>query len=258
MLGEWSKAKNALDIPNQEWYNGFMMNTTKNTGTCPCCFGQYVVKKGLMVLHGYKRPGIGYIIGNCPATRRFKPYEVSSEGTVYMLDLAKNALRGEKAMLKKLRADEIPAFTRDFPRDGFYSLSAQQKRHMSHEELYETITFKKGDGQSHRGVDYLSCRENAIRKAEAAIRGIEGDIRFLNEKIAAWKPVDLAVKQEEQAAEEAEAAKDLCPGSGTTDHDRSRMRYAFFKGGKCNHCGRFVTASKYGIMRKHPKVVEAK
>jgi len=42
----------------------------ENTGTCPCCFGSYKLKPGRrelrMTLHGYRRPGCGYVVGNCP------------------------------------------------------------------------------------------------------------------------------------------------------------------------------------------------
>jgi len=51
-------------------------------GTCPVCFGDYVVhgKSPLMVHHGYERPGIGYIVGDCHGVN-FPPFEVSCEGT---------------------------------------------------------------------------------------------------------------------------------------------------------------------------------
>lgn len=70
--------------------------------------------------------------------------------------------------------------------------------------------------------------------------------------------------QVEARKAEAEKAKTLCPGSGTTDHDHSRMRFAFFKGGVCKHCEHMIGASSLGKMRKHtpegkepPKVPKA-
>lgn len=44
-------------------------------GICPCCFrAQKVKPSGTMFVHGYERPGYGYIIGGCPGDM-FKPYE---------------------------------------------------------------------------------------------------------------------------------------------------------------------------------------
>jgi hypothetical protein len=59
-------------------------------GTCPVCFGDYVVTNRLdsrqfsryaMVHHGYERPGIGYIVGDCHGVN-FEPIEVSCDGTI--------------------------------------------------------------------------------------------------------------------------------------------------------------------------------
>lgn len=76
-----------------------------NTGTCACCFGNFKLWRPqtlkTMVLHGYVRPGHGYIIGNCPGVR-FQPYELSCEGTVYMLGLVENAIDNKKAVLEML------------------------------------------------------------------------------------------------------------------------------------------------------------
>lgn len=45
-----------------------MRKTTEDfIGTCQCCFGEFKVNETskLIVLHGYQRPGYGYVIGNC-------------------------------------------------------------------------------------------------------------------------------------------------------------------------------------------------
>jgi hypothetical protein len=38
-------------------------------GMCQVCGGAQVVESGVLVLHGYNRPGCGYIIGECPGVR---------------------------------------------------------------------------------------------------------------------------------------------------------------------------------------------
>ena len=65
--------------------------TRDNTGTCPVCFRNQKMTPGSlhgsdrtrpgMVLHGYMRPGLGYVVGNCFG-QGWPPFELSSEGTV--------------------------------------------------------------------------------------------------------------------------------------------------------------------------------
>lgn len=56
--------------------------------TCPCCIAKFMVKNdGTMVHHGYKRPGLGFDIGECEGAQRFKPLEVSLDGTYHMVNL---------------------------------------------------------------------------------------------------------------------------------------------------------------------------
>lgn len=234
-----------------------MTSAAANTGTCPCCFGQFVVKHSVMVLHGYKRPGIGYIIGNCPATRRFKPYEVSSEGTVFMLGLAKDALKARTAFLKKLETFAITEFVVSREKD-LKGLTFEQKRRLEKHERYEKITVRQGDGQKQHYYDtqewYEKERASKVYVTQADIQGIKKDIDFLTKKIKTWTAIDLTAVQAEAAAKKAKEDAALCPGSGTTEHDQSRMRYAYYKGGRCNHCHRFVGASSLGNLRKHPLV----
>lgn len=51
--------------------------STRYVGTCPVCETRFKVRSGLLVHHGYKRPGDGYIVGDCFAVGML-PHEVSS------------------------------------------------------------------------------------------------------------------------------------------------------------------------------------
>jgi hypothetical protein len=76
-------------------------------GTCACCFAKQRTRtdgaeaSGRMFHHGYLRPGFGYIVGPCPG-HGFLPYELSCEGTRYMLGRAKDA---RENLLKQI--DEV-------------------------------------------------------------------------------------------------------------------------------------------------------
>lgn len=54
--------------------------------TCGCCWGVHAVgQDGLLVHHGYRRPGYGYIIGDCSAVG-YEPWERSTKATEMMLE----------------------------------------------------------------------------------------------------------------------------------------------------------------------------
>src|SRR5271157_5749029 len=55
-----------------------LMSVTRYIGNCQICEGDQKLHDGLMVHHGYRRPGTGYIVGDCPGVGEV-PYEVSCE-----------------------------------------------------------------------------------------------------------------------------------------------------------------------------------
>ena len=81
---------------------------------CPCCFGHFMLlpksKKGDssmpgMIIHGYKRPGVGYLQGECFGNG-WPPFELSAEGgkayAVYLGSILKDLEKG----LGRLQRDE--------------------------------------------------------------------------------------------------------------------------------------------------------
>lgn len=64
-----------------------METSTRYIGFCPVCERQIKVQSGLLVHHGYKRPGIGVIVGDCFGVNR-PPHELSSETAQSYLEQA--------------------------------------------------------------------------------------------------------------------------------------------------------------------------
>lgn len=58
-------------------YVVFMSKSAKLEGTCGVCEGSFKVRGTSVVLHGYNRPGEGYIVGRCFGEGR-DAWEVSS------------------------------------------------------------------------------------------------------------------------------------------------------------------------------------
>lgn len=70
-------------------------------GYCPVCDGDYKAPGGLLALHGYKRPGIGYIVGDCMGAGK-QPHEVSNELARAYLDILKNIETNTQRALREL------------------------------------------------------------------------------------------------------------------------------------------------------------
>ena len=92
------------------------LRTRENTGTCPACFTNFKLtpkaRKGGandlpgMVLHGYQRPGIGYIFGNCFG-QDYPPFELSVVGTVAWRAAQQAYLESQEDRLGKFNRNEI-------------------------------------------------------------------------------------------------------------------------------------------------------
>ena len=87
--------------------------TRDNTGTCGACFRNIkLVQRGektVMALHGYNRPGDGYIIGECWGGNH-SPYELSDEATKRVLEAAKHRMEGAEAYVKELTDPNLAEF----------------------------------------------------------------------------------------------------------------------------------------------------
>ena len=72
-----------------------------NYGHCAVCDSPQKIRSGRMVLHGYARPGTGYIVGACLGVG-FPPYELSADGCVYAAAAYKRQLSVLKDDMRKL------------------------------------------------------------------------------------------------------------------------------------------------------------
>ena len=99
----------ANELLGMEAHAPAVPRTRDGTGSCPVCFQNIKLKPGsnpTMVLHGYERPGHGYVHGKCKGVG-FAPYELSDKGTKNYLELLQRQLQGQQARLKTLTADDI-------------------------------------------------------------------------------------------------------------------------------------------------------
>lgn len=90
---------------------------TRHFGICQACLGEFHVHNRKMVLHGYKRPGTGYIEGDCVGVGH-PPYELSCE-------LQKALVTGHRKRIADLQKDiaklSSPTFAEPLMVDGPYN-----------------------------------------------------------------------------------------------------------------------------------------
>ena len=138
----------------------------ENRKTCPVCFRDICIDSadndvGVMVNHGYERPGCGYIVGNCFAVK-YQPYEVSCQGTKdFLVAVVIPEIENTEQALKHL-------LTRP-------PLIIVRRR--------ESITLKDGD------PGYDNELRGKISSTEYHLKNVKADKAFLDDKVVTWKKV---------------------------------------------------------------------
>lgn len=157
--------------------------TRANTGTCSCCFrniklspkareGKDKTLPG-MVLHGYERPGHGYVEGNCFG-QDWPPFELSPEGTVNYRNHLKKLLEDAEEHLSKLKSGKVTSFT---------TLVNKQLK-----------VYEKDETEPREWEKMLKDR---IYKSETTVKQLKDDVGRLTKAINAWKLMPLPEEGED-------------------------------------------------------------
>lgn len=160
-------------------------------GTCQCCFGGFKSRDDVkLVLHGYERPGNGYVVGRCMGEGH-PPFEVSCEQT-----------KKFRQRLESIKAEAI-AYKGRLEGGDVNLLTYHNKKYGIREtvDVLETIV---------RGAERLSQHETGnfydtpsfeqllkmeISQVDSKITHLNLDIAFLTRKIDGWTPVEWPVKK---------------------------------------------------------------
>lgn len=172
------------------------------TGTCQCCFAGFKVPKTTVTLHGYKRPGVGYILGRCRGEGHL-PYEVSCDQTKVFLAEVQGMIARETEFLTDLASGAITEMR--VATHGPKYLGRGQGLG-GHEVVYVTLhpgdkakdnPAFKGDPSNFwnakaDGAYGIPSWEKAVARAKAEAEGrlshMKSDASFLTGKIKGWKP----------------------------------------------------------------------
>lgn len=144
-----------------------------NTGSCPCCFGLHkLLADGTMVHHGFQRPGDGNIYGDCFGVK-FRPFEVSNEGTVAYAKALRQAQANTEKTLAFLQSDKCVEISEEVS-EGF-----------GRNRTTKTVVHQRGTEDFERVV------ARRIRSAESQIAQLKAHASQLEKLAADWQPMDL-------------------------------------------------------------------
>lgn len=167
-----------------------MTPVTRFVGTCPVCQREFKVtpltRRGghAMVLHGYQRPGIGYLLGDCFGHRKL-PYELSDSGCVSYREAVKNQKASAEALIVHLRSGEAKkAFV--------------QKRSFGRTEIVEVLAGEKNFEEALK--IYLNSKISEVKSCEYEIARME-------KLIAAWTLKDLRTEEDVVRVSDGKAAE---------------------------------------------------
>jgi hypothetical protein len=153
-------------------------------GHCPVCDRAQKIRKNKMVLHGYERPGFGYIRGSCLGVKE-PPYELSKEGCDNAARLyAENAKVLTAQARKKAKAKDL--LVKD-------SYAAYRIRPDNSIEKFKrgTSEFKNAEIYLPYGWDEKKAWTTAVKAHQheylAAATQLKEEAKRMTKKSKAWK-----------------------------------------------------------------------
>lgn len=75
-------------------------------GTCGICQREIAIENGLLVHHGYKRPGIGVIVGDCFGVG-YEPYERSTKACEDYAKMLQDRVPGMEKRIADLKSGAV-------------------------------------------------------------------------------------------------------------------------------------------------------
>lgn len=152
------------------------INEVKQPTTCQICGRPVKSKTGVIAHHGYKRPGNGWQTSSCMGARHL-PYEVSC-------DLIPEAIEAVKSFIERTTL-AIEDMKVNPPAELPYTRGSWNKETTM---IQRPADFKVDGYKSSRFGSYDTLFHSRIYDMEVTIRFANGDLKFMEERLANWKP----------------------------------------------------------------------
>ena len=163
-------------------------------GTCQSCMRLQKLHAGELVHHGYQRPGLGYIVGDCRGSG-LRPYERTCEDIKGWLVGVVDAIEKTTSRIERIeRQQESHRAYRVLPaarrlhyamQDAAWQLSIPLDRRGKILE-HETDVFSPGATVAQRIEEFERLNALALRKAQAWLGQLIGEADELERRIEAW------------------------------------------------------------------------
>lgn len=167
---------------------------TRHVGNCQFCELDHKVQGDRLVHHGYKRPGHGYIYGDCDGVGQL-PYELSRDLVVARLAATRRGLADTHDYLGRLRAGRVTVIVND--------VTVWNRETRRYDLVPETSV--AGVTDPVRWADKVGYR---IQDTLSEIRVLERLVTHLEARVADWTLLPLrTVEEEVRKAEGVRAAR---------------------------------------------------
>lgn len=165
------------------------MKTTRHIGNCQVCEGDFKLAGDRMVHHGYKRPGDGYIVGDCGGQGEL-PYELSCDAVKRHIAYLGTVVKGAEKLLGELESGRVTLLTewKDNYRTG----------------RQEKVEYVVGVTDPRRFAEAVS---SAVWKTKHRIEAAGRDIVRCTARVAAWRLQPVRTVEEEQRKEDGAKAE---------------------------------------------------
>lgn len=193
--------------------------STRYVGWCPVCERDIKVRGNALVHHGYQRPGIGYIVGDCPGVGH-EPYELGTGAAEYYLKIVLDKIHLTTSYLDRLRRPNSPV------RLSFEDYDVETKRvrrergKFGPPEIVQ-LTRAEAEARAEKLPPWDRGRYDWDRALRSEIAGQEAQLRYWTQEqqrierlIAEWRPqplrtIEEEIRRQEQSRDEREAARTI-------------------------------------------------
>lgn len=169
------------------WQAGFKPKkvTVHGTDECQVCEKhQAVTAHGELTHHGYRRPGWGYIVGDCRGVGH-KPYPATNALKLWLHDL--DTIEASlKMTLAELEGDTVESFS-------FEYVENRGSRHSRHTVR---LQITRGTEEQYLGApayvtrpSFETMRKRAINSVKAELAGLPAEKKRVNDRIAKAKTI---------------------------------------------------------------------
>lgn len=156
-------------------------------GFCPICEGDYKLHENRLVHHGYRRPGVGYIIGDCLSVHK-APYELSDEVCRLYRMYCTNALESNREYLARLQSGQVKTL----------QVPDRSKGYSMHPEMMEITVIH---------LKFHQAWESEVYQTESHIKGLLLEIARMDRFIDGWTLKPVRTFEEEMEAKRAVVQK---------------------------------------------------